>query len=181
MKSFVAAAVVGILALMATSNPLAAQGVWIGGGATFPTSDYGEVANTGYLLTAGVGTSVGSGGLSVGVEGFYGQNSTDTDGNKFNPYGFFGQVSYDLGGADAERGIYVLGQLGMAWDKFSSETLPALDGSDSGFAYGGAVGYFLPLGGVNGWVEGKFTQASISGSNIQWFGILAGISIPFGG
>lgn len=180
MKLLATVAVLGTLAIAATSNPLSAQGVWLGGGATFPTSDYGDFANTGFLFTAGVGTGVGDGGLGVGVEGFYGQNSHETDGNKTTPLGFMGQVAYSLSGPDADSGIYVLGQLGVLWHKYSSETVPALDGSESGFAYGGALGYEFPLGGVDGWVEGKFMQASISDENTQFFGILAGISIPFG-
>ena len=179
MKSLATAAVIGILALMTTSNPLSAQSVWIGGGGTFPTSDYGDFANTGFLFMAGAGLPVGDQGVSVGVGGYYGQNNHEAvDGDKTNPYAFTGYVEYDFAGRDAERTFYVLGELGVLWHKFGSDTSP--ESTESGFAYGGAAGYAFPLGGVNGWAEGRFTQASISNANTQFFGIAAGISIPLG-
>ena len=49
MKSLATAVVIGILGLVATSNPLSAQFMWLGGGGTFPVSDYGSYANTGFL------------------------------------------------------------------------------------------------------------------------------------
>ncbi len=180
MKLLATVAVLGTLAIAAISNPLSAQWVWLGGGATFPTSDYGDFANTGYNFMAGVGANVGTSGLNVGAEGFYGQNNHDTDGDKTTPYGFLGSVGYNVSGPDADRSVYVFGTLGALWHKFSSETLPATDDSEAGFAYGGGAGYFFPLGGVDGWIEGRFTQASISGANTQYFAINAGISIPFG-
>ena len=177
MKSLAIAAVIGTLGLLATSNPLSAQGVWIGGGATLPTSDYGDIANTGFLFTAGVGTPVGDQGVSLGVGGSYGQNNHELiDGDKTNLYGFMGYVEYDFAGRDAERTFYVLGELGVLWHKFSSNISP--ETTESGFAYSGAAGYAFPLGGVNGWAEGRFTQASISDANTQFFGIVVGISIP---
>ena len=179
MKSLATAAIVGMLALMTTSNPLSAQSVWIGGGGTFPTSDYGDFANTGFVFMAGAGLPVGDQGLSLGGGGFYGQNNHEAiDGDKTNPYGLMGYVEYDFAGRDAERGFYVIGELGVLWHKFSSDTSP--ETTESGFAYGGAAGYFFPLGGVNGWVEGRFTQASISDANTSFLGIVAGIGIPLG-
>ena len=142
-------------------------------------SDFGGYANTGFELEAGVGTFVGDQGVSLHVGGSYGQNNHEAiDGDKTNPYGFKGLVEYDFAGRDADRSFYVIGELGVLWHKFSSDTSP--ETTDSGFAYGGAAGYFFPLGGVGGWVEGRFTQASIDDENTSFFGIVAGISIPFG-
>jgi hypothetical protein len=180
MKLLATVAVLGTLAIAAVSNPLSAQWVWLGGGATFPTSDLGEVANTGYNFMVGVATDVGASGLNVGVEAFYGQNNHDTDGNKSSPYGFQGSVGYNVSGPDADQSVYVFGTLGALWHKFTSETLPTADSSEAGFAYGGGAGYFFPLGSLSGWIEGRFTQASITDANVQYFGINAGVSIPLG-
>ncbi len=180
MKSLATAVVMVILGVVATTSPLSAQFVWIGGGATFPTSDYGDIANTGYLVMAGGAIPVGEAGLNLGVNAFYGQNNHElVDGDKTNPYGFMGMVEYDFSGPDAEGGLYVLGEAGILWHKYSSDT--SVDTSESGFGYAGALGYGFPLGGVNGWVEGRFMQASISDANTQFLGIVAGISIPLGG
>ena len=67
MKLLATVAVLGTLAIAAISNPLSAQWVWLGGGATFPTSDYGDLVNTGYNFMAGVGADVGTIGLNLGV------------------------------------------------------------------------------------------------------------------
>ncbi len=179
MKLLATVAVLGTLAIAAISNPLSAQWVWLGGGATFPTSDYKDFAKHGYNFMAGVGADVGSSGLNVGVEGFYGQNNHRIDGNKTTPYGFLGSVGYNVSGPDADRSVYVFGVLGALWHELPG-LLPGTDVPEAGFAYGGGAGYFFPLGGVGGWIEGRFTQASISDANTQYFGINAGISIPLG-
>ena len=93
MKSLATAVVIGILGLVATSNPLSAQFVWLGGGGTFPVSDYGSYANTGFIVMGGAGHPVGPDGLQIGVNGFYGQNNHDlVAGDKTNPYGVMGMV-----------------------------------------------------------------------------------------
>ena len=117
--------------------------------------------------------------MQIGVGGFYGQNNHEAvDGDKTNPYGVIGMVEYDFAGPDATSSFYVLGELGVLRHKFSSDT--STEATESGFAYGGAAGYFFPLASFSGWVEGRVTQASISDSNTSFLGIVAGISIPFG-
>jgi hypothetical protein len=179
MKALVTVAVVGLLALMGTSNSLSAQSLFLGVGGTSPTSDYGEYAKTGYLVLAGGAVPVGQGGVSIGIEGFYGQNSHEVvDGDKTNPYGALAMLQYSFSGRDADATVYVLLEGGMLWHKFSSDTSP--EDTESGFGYGGAAGYAFPLGGVQGWIEGRFNNASISDSNTAFYGLVAGISIGLG-
>ena len=129
MKSLTTAGVIGILALMTTSNPLSAQAVWIGGVGTFPTSDYGEYANTGFLFMAGAGLPVGDPGVSVGLGGYYGQHNHEAaDGDKTNPYGLPGYVEDDRAGPAAERTFYALGEWGVLWHEFGSDCVPAPTG-----------------------------------------------------
>ncbi len=178
MKPIVTAVVVGILGPVATSNPLSAQFVWLGGGATFPVSDYGDYADTGFLITGGGGYPIGDSGLSITAEGFYGQNNhPDFDGDKTSPYGVMGGLEYDFG-ADADSGVYMFGGLGILWHKFSSDQFE--ESTDSGLGFGAGAGYGFPLGGINGWVEGRVTHASIDDSNTSFVGVMAGISIPLG-
>ena len=56
--------------------------VFLGGGMTFPVSDFNEFHKTGWQGWGGVLVAVGDAGLSVGAEGFYGSNGLETDGNK---------------------------------------------------------------------------------------------------
>lgn len=179
MKALVTVAVVGLLALMGTSNSLSAQMLFLGGGVTSPTSDYGEYAKTGYLLMVGGTVPVGQGGVSIGIDAFYGQNSHEAvDGDKTNPYAVLAMLDYSFSGPDADATVYVLVEGGIMWHKYSSDTFP--EDSESGFGYGAAVGYAFPLGGVQGWVEGRFNNASLSDENTAFYGLVAGISIGLG-
>ena len=179
MKSFTTIAVLGFLGLLATSNPLSGQFVFLGGGATIPVSDYGEYADTGFLVTGGAGFPVGETALVIGAEGFYGQNShSDIDGDKTSPYGVMGMLQYDFAGPNAESSLYVLGEAGILWHKFSSDLFE--ESTDSGLGLGGAAGYYFPLGGISGFVEGRVMHASIDDSNTTFVGAIAGISIPLG-
>jgi len=178
MKTFATAIALAIFGFMATSGSLAAQWVWIGGGGSFPVSDYGEYANTGFQVTGGFGLPIGESGLSVGIEGIFGQNShSDVDGDKTNPYAIFGALGFDFGEED-EAHPYVFGGAGILWHKYSSDTTTG--GTESGLGLNGGAGFVFPLGGVNGWVEGRFTHGSIEDSNTSFIGALAGISIPLG-
>ncbi len=174
------AVALGLLGLTAAVNPLSAQWIWFGGGPTFPVSDYGDYADTGFLLIGGVGLPVGEAGLSAGVGGFFGQNShSDVDGDKTSPFGIHGWVGYDLAGPNAESSIYLGGEIGVLWHKYSSDLFE--ESTDSGLGIGGVVGYFFPLGSVNGWVEGRLQHASIDDENTSFVGIMAGVSVPLGG
>ncbi|MFC1661324.1 hypothetical protein ACFL3S_07735 [Gemmatimonadota bacterium] len=175
---------VALLAFLAFSPiHVSAQSLYFGGGATIPTSDYGDYADTGLMAVAGIDFPVGPEGLSVFGEGFFGQNGhSDIDGDKTLPFGAMGGLLLNLApGADA--GVYVFGQAGIMVHKYSSDEY---DGdSESAFGYGGGAGYGFPLGGIDAWVEGRYMSASfdseLGGSATTAFiGIMAGISIDIG-
>jgi hypothetical protein len=179
MKRF--AGVVGAVALLSLCAPTPgqAQSVWFGGGGSFPVSDYGDYAKTGLLLIGGVSVPVGQEGLSVFGEGFFGQNGhSDFDGDKTNPYGFMGGVTLDLGTED-QGGVYFFGEAGILFHKFASDTFEGE--TSSGFGYGAGAGYWVPLGGVSGWIEGRAMNASIEGSKTSFVAVLVGVSIPVAG
>ena len=158
---------------------LSAQFVWLGGGGTFPVSDYGSYANTGFIVMGGAGHPVGPDGLQIGVNGFYGQNNHDlVAGDKTNPYGVMGMVEYDFAGSDASSTFYVLGEVGLLRHKYSFDTSP--ETTDSGLGLAAALGYGFPLASISGWVEGRIMSASIDSENTAFLGIVAGISIPLG-
>jgi hypothetical protein len=181
IRSLVIAVAIYTLGALGNANPLSAQ-VWLGGGATFPVSDYADYANTGFMLTGGMGYPLGDGGLSLTAEGFYGHNGrSDIDGDKTSPYGVMGGAEYDFGGPDSESGMYSFGALGIVWHKFSSDTVE--DSTDSGLGLEVGVGYFFPFGRIGGWVEGRVVHANIDDetTTFTFAGVLAGISIPLGG
>jgi len=183
MKKLATALSLAVLGLCVTSSSAAAQFVYIAGGPSFPMSDYGDYANTGFLLAGGVGIPLGENGLSAFGEVFYGQNKhNDDSGDKTNPWGLMGGVQYefDTGGSLAP---YVFGEAGILWHKYTSDTFG--NDSQSAFGYGGGVGVAFPLGGLMGAVEGRLMNAAFDEAgtsyNTMFGGILAGIGIPLGG
>lgn len=176
MRSSMKVGVLGALCALVIAAPASAQFVWVGGGGTFPMSDYGDYAKTGFLLSGGAGIPLGDRGLGAFAEGFYGQNNhSDVAGEKTTPYGVMAGLQYNVAGADADRSLYVLGGLGFMVHKYVSDLYPS---SSNGLGFTGGVGYFFPLGAISGYVEGRFFHAKIEDANTTFPGLMAGISVP---
>ncbi len=180
-KRLAICAVVGLLGLAATSNPLSAQFVFLGGGATLPVSDFGDNAGTGFTIEGGFGHPVGDTDLSVFAEGFFGRNThSDVEGEKTSPHGLMAGMIYSFPRADSDSTFYVFGQLGILWILFSSDVFE--ESTNSGLGLGAGAGYAFPLGSLlTGFVHGRVTHASISDENTSFVGVVSGISIPLGG
>jgi hypothetical protein len=165
-----------LLALLAVPAPASAQVFgFLGAGATIPTSDYGDYANTGWMGAAGVGFPIGDAGLAVGAEGFYGQNNHDYDGDKTNPYGALGFVQYSFGD-QARLHPYLLGGAGILVHKYSSDNFNG--DSESQFAYSFGAGLAYPLGATTGlYGEGRYWGSE----DTTFFGIMGGFFFTFGG
>jgi hypothetical protein len=185
-----AALALALLALFCLSlpNQVSAQGIWVGGGVTIPTGDYGDSHDTGYTTVLGIGFPVGPEGLGIFAEGFYGKNnfSDDHHGESTSPYGVMGGVTYDLSPGE-DSGIYVFGQLGLMVHKYSSDDFG--DSSETGFAFGGGGGYGISLTDkLGGWVEGRYMHGMFSEEfdgmsedySTAFFAVLAGISVHLG-
>jgi hypothetical protein len=150
--------------------------LFFGAGATMPNGDYGEYANTGYLVNAGVGFPLKNPKLGVNFSGWYGGNShSDFEGDKTTLYGLFGHLTYRF--HEPQRaGLFAAGGAGMLWHAYSSDQFQDEEHTDSGFAYSLAAGLDIPLNKLGlwllaGWVGGDDTMIRL----------MAGISIPLGG
>jgi hypothetical protein len=169
------------LSAMALPNGVAAQAsIFVAGGLTVPTSDFGDFAKAGWMGHAGVLVSVGAAGLSVGADGFYGSNSHDApfEDDKTNLYGALAFVEYTITGAGA-LSPYVFAGPGFMTHAFKPET--GTDESDSGLALGGGVGVDIPVGGVNVFVEGMYLTGFGDVDTTRLFGINVGVGFPLGG
>ncbi len=171
MKRFLGVGAILALVSLLAPSPGAAQYLYFGGGATFPTGDYGDYADTGWLGVAALLVSVGDSGAWWQVEGFFGQNNhNDVEGDKTNPLGAMvgaGMRFHDAGTA----GLYAFGQAGLLVHRYSSDTEDSE--SDTKLGYGLGAGLDFPLSGVLGWVEGRFMGSEYT----KFFGIVAGVSI----
>jgi hypothetical protein len=170
------------LAAVALPTSATAQAsLFVSGGLTVPTGDYGEYANAGWMGTGGVVFSVGTAGLGVGAAGFYGSNSHEEplDGDKTNLYGALAFASYTMGDA-AALSPYVFAGPGYLTHAYKPET--GSDESGSGLALAGGVGVNVPLGSLMGFVEGMYLTGlgdEVDGTDL--FEVNVGVSFPLGG
>ncbi len=170
-------------AFFALSAPVdsSAQGtVFLGGGVTIPVSDYGELANTGWQGWGGVLVPVSDAGISLGFEGFYGNNNHETDGNKTKLLGSLALVGMQWGDPEGlQPGVF--GGLGFMRRSFKSESTPVLDNTSTSFAWGGGAGVGFPLGGVNGWLGGSYTSG-LGDDNFatRWITFGVSVMVPIG-
>ena len=154
--------------------------LFLGGGGTFPSGSYGDYAETGWLASGGAGFYVGPEGMSVVVEGFYGQNnhkdlSQGVD-EKTNPYGVMAEVLYEFGTGGKVR-PYLLGGAGLLVHKFGTNQSYG-GASESQFGYTAGAGVSIPAGKtLNIYGEGRY----FGSSDTQFFGVLAGVSLTLGG
>jgi len=162
---------VALLALIALGSPrdTEAQNIFIMGGGVFPTSDFGDVFDTGWMVAGGITFPLGPGGLWLGVEGSYGQNGTAVDGVDANPIGAMAIVGFDLpvpGGLSP----YVFGGAGVLATKFS---VGDLSDTESKFGYQLGGGLDLGSGIISPFIEVRYEAST----DIDFFAAMAGLSI----
>jgi opacity protein-like surface antigen len=169
-----------VVALFAAQQASAQTIIYLGGGATFPMGDFGDFANTGWQAVGGVLVPVGPAGLSVGAEGFYGQNNHKEgeigflENSKTTPYGAMGVVSYGFQ-TSGKLTPYVFGGLGVLVHKFSAE---GISQSETQFGYEGGAGIDFALSPKLGiWIEGRY----MGSSDTQFIAADAGLAFAVGG
>jgi hypothetical protein len=172
-----AAAVAASLTLASSAS---AQAVFLGAGATIPTSTYGDYAKTGWMGFGGVLFPVGDAGLSVGGEGFYGSNSHETEGDKTNLYGAMGLVGFSFM-PEASAQPFVYAGAGYMTHSYKSDSFPTAEGSESAMAVGLGGGVSFPLGGVRGMAAASYNQGLDTLKETKFIGISAAIQIMLGG
>jgi len=175
-------------AVIALAAPLTldAQTLYISGGATFPTGDFGNYAETGWMAAGGIlFDDIGTAGVSLGIDGFYGENKHKTDDggstgsgdSKTNPYGIMGiaQYSFGTGGSILP---YVFGGLGWMAHKYTADPLGVdVDETVSGFGYqfGAGVGFGLSES-ITLYGEGRYLGGSGDVSDTKFFGLFGGLA-----
>ncbi len=183
---------VAALAVLSFTLPsqASAQSVFGGAGLTVPTGDYkdfgqGDGAKTGWMVEGGFMYPLGESGLYGFVNGLYGSNSRETDGDKSNLLAGLAGLEYNFA-EEGEAGPFIFGEIGYMRHAYRSDD--HADENDYGIAFGGGAGWSVPLGGVNGYVLGRYLQGQTSDDppgafdiNTSFIGIMAGVSIQIGG
>jgi len=158
-------------AFLACAIPAQAQTtLYIGAGGSFPTGDFGELSNTGWMGVGGVVFGLGDSGFGVGGEVFYGQNNTKDEfsplygDSKTSPYGIMAIADYEFGSLDGLQ-PYLFGGLGLMIHRFSSDNFESDSESQFGYQFGAGLSFNFGL-----FVEGRY----MGSSDAQYFGALAG-------
>jgi len=184
MRRFAVPLVLGALAMTAVSSRAEAQYVFFGGGPSFPIGDFKSNADfsakTGWLLQGGIGVDIGSRGLFVEAEGFFGSNSHKDTGNfkeKTNIITFMGALGYSFGADDAKVSPYILAGAGIVGHQFRSDNDAAVEETDNKFGGTGAAGLSFRLNEkAKFWLEGRIITSK--GTSVIPF--MAGITIDLG-
>lgn len=190
MKGRVVALAAAMLVALAAPVSLNAQTLYAGFGATFPTGDFGDFAGTGWMGIAGIlFNDIGTEGLSLGVEGLYGENSHDSDDlggslgydAKTNPYGIMGIVDYTFA-TGGKLMPYIFGGAGWLAHKYSEDVDGAsFSETDSGFGFqfGGGVAYPVSQK-VSIFGEGRYVVGTGDVDGTTFWGLFGGLAFGLG-
>lgn len=162
--------------LVAGTSAANAQYVFVGGGANIPVGDFKTAgAKTGWIAQTGVGYDIGSKGLWVEAEGWFGSNkNSGTAAGKTSFVGGIGAVGYSFM-PDKKVSPYVVAGAGF----LSAKAKPATGASvkSTKFAYTGGAGLGFKLNStVLFWVEGRL----LGTKNAKMIPISAGFTFNFG-
>jgi opacity protein-like surface antigen len=170
--------ILAAFAFLAFAIPAQAQTtLYIGAGGSFPTGDFADYANTGWMGVGGVVFGLGDGGFGVGGEVFYGQNNHGTDefelDSKTTPYGIMAIADYTFGSPDGLQ-PYVFGGAGLMVHKFSGDGFESDSESGFGYQFGAGLSFNFGL-----FIEGRYMGSSNMGEGdfaeaTTYFGALAG-------
>jgi len=185
MRRFAVPMVLGALAITAVSSRAEAQYVFFGGGPSIPIGDFKSntdfSAKTGWLLQGGIGVDIGSRGLFIEAEGFFGSNSHKDTGNfkeKTNIIAFMGALGYSFGADDAKVNPYILAGAGIVGHQFRSDDDTAVEETENKFGFTGGAGLAFRLNETaRFWVEARV----ISSKGTSVIPIMAGVTIDLGG
>ena len=164
MRRFAVPMVLGALAITTVASRAEAQNIFFGGGLSQPLGDFKTYAKTGWLLQGGINVDIGSSGVFIEGEGFFGSNSHKDTGNfkeKTNIIAFMGALGKSFGAADAKVSPYILAGAGIMGHQFRSDNDLAVEETENKFGFTGAAGLAFRLNEkAKFWVEARYLGAS---------------------
>jgi len=165
-----------------------AQSIFLSAGASIATGDESEDISTGWMAAGGVIFDVGTSGVWAGVDGMYGQNSTDfisLDGDvSVKPYSIMGVLGYSIA-TEGTLDPYIFGGAGIMGIKISDDS-DSISESGFGWQAGAGVSFGNADAKARPYVEGRYQSASIefegdsSSTTVSFIGVLLGVAIGVG-
>lgn len=167
------------LAVVCAAGPRALEAqtmLYAGGGASFPTGDFSEYAETGWQVAGGLLFPVSDNGLAVGVEAFFASNDRKPDANGItndSPFGLLAILRYGIANLGWVK-PYVTGGAGLHYMGTSGG-----DGTvDIAFGYQFGAGFGFELAASTAvFVEGRYT----ANAELGYFGLMGGLAFTVGG
>ena len=166
-----------VVALLFALTPAAVSAqvyLFLGGGGSFPVNNFGNFAKNGWVVSGGAGFPLGQEGVSLAIEGFYGENQHEVADRKTNPFGAMAEIVYTFG----DRGKiqpYLLGGAGVMVAKFTQGGGGTNTTTNVGYTFGAGVA--IPLGQtLEIYGEGRY----FGSRDIVFMGALVGLALFLG-
>jgi hypothetical protein len=153
MKATVRLAAIALLGLAASAGAQVRSGMQfnVAAGASFPTGDFGQGADVGYALAAGLGARQAGSPLAFRVEGMYTEWNLSRADVKVHSGGVTANAIYELGTPSTNPGNSVYGIGGLGYYGSGGTT-------DLGWNIGG--GFRFPLSGFSAYFEARYHNIS---------------------
>lgn len=173
---------VGFLAILflALAFPLGAhaQSIFVTGGAAFPLGDYGDFADTGWMLAGGLSFDIGEDGLFAGVEGLYSRSGTQADDVSTKPWSAMGFLGYNIA-TQSTVSPYLWAGAGLQGVTVSVEGEDSESDSAFGYTFGAGVS-FATQSNISPLIEVRYQGSGDESVDLNFIGVGAGVSIRLG-
>lgn len=173
-----------VMLCLSCAGPAAAQiTAFVGGGALVPTESFSDVADVGWLVTAGLRRTAPGSRLALGIEGVYGRAAHGTTGERSELYGGGARLGYTL--YEREPVSFEISAVvdGLV-HAHKSESFPGLDSNRSGLAAGAGATLRTWVGSVRPFIQGSYVRGfgglDSTAFPTRWAGVTVGVSVPLG-
>jgi opacity protein-like surface antigen len=177
VNRLVLSTLVASAAFLAAAAPARAQGynpfqIGASGGIAFPTSDLGNVANTGYDVTVMVGYKPQFTPIAFRAEAAYNQFGSKIFNGNVNIPAFTGNLVFDLPMAGLTP--YVIGGAGLYRTSIALNGGGTASENDFGFNIGG--GLKIPLStSFETFVEARYNRVTINNGSFSFIPVTFGV------
>jgi Outer membrane protein beta-barrel domain len=188
MRGMVTRVVVVLIGVLAAARVASAQGAEfsLGGGASVPLSNFGDVAKTGYHGLVGVSFAPSSFPLGIQIDGQYHRLKQDAIvGNRTNQIIMgTGNLIYKFKTSeDSKFRPYLIAGAGIynfklvSGDNVAGPGVGNTGNTATDFGLNGGAGFDIKAGGVGFFAEGRFHDVFTDGPNAKFIPITVGIRL----
>ena len=142
------------------------------GGVAFPTSDLGDITNTGYNVSVAVGVRPAYTPIGVRLEAAYNQFNLQGGGGNINIPAFTGNLVYGL--PITSFSPYAIGGAGLY--RTGAELNGAGNSAENHFGFNVGGGIKLPLStSFETFIEARYNRVTVDGGNISFVPVTIGV------